>query len=71
MQKERAKLIAAAPELLNLLKRFVKVSENFNNKQFGEKYPDAALTYVDAKKLIESLIIGNNESNKNILSKML
>lgn len=52
-----ANLITAAPELLELLKRFVEVSASFNDKQFGKKYPDAVLAYGDAKKLIESLTI--------------
>lgn len=55
MQRKRAKLIAAAPELLDLLKRFVEASANFNDKQFGQKYPNAALAYGDAKELIKSL----------------
>lgn len=56
-QREYAKLLSSAPELLELLKRFIEVSASFNDEQFGKKYPDAVLAYGDAKKLIESLTI--------------
>lgn len=52
-QRDYAKLMSSAPELLELLKRFVEVSASFNDKQFGKKYPD------DAIKIIESLTIGD------------
>lgn len=55
MQRKRAKLIAAAPELLDLLKRFVEITGGFSDRQLGKKYPDAVLAYGDAKELIESL----------------
>lgn len=56
-QRDYAKLMSSAPELLELLKRFVEVSASFNDKQFGKKYPDAVLAYGDAIKIIESLTI--------------
>lgn len=56
-QEANAKLISAAPKLLDLLKRFVEITGDFNDMQLEEKYTDAALTYGDAKELIESLTI--------------
>lgn len=54
-QREYAKLLSSAPELLDLLKRFVEITGGFSDKQLGKKYPDVVLAYGDAKKLIESL----------------
>lgn len=56
-QRYYAKLMSLAPEMFELLKKIVEVSASFNDKQFGKKYPNAVLAYVDAKKIIESLTI--------------
>ncbi len=53
MQRERANLMTAAPELLEKLEKLVEAVEPFDDAVLKEKYESVALAWSDAKKLIE------------------